>query len=347
MRRILAITVLLAGHVAGAEVFEPGPEAPGAVDAAAADVAAAVKLGKNTATKWDALFKFQAIARQHPAALHDCYLALAFLRVEDVTHAKLAWDRAAIRGGTRPAWCTGDLAHQLDKALADRYVELVLDVTPKDAVVAIDNVEVRNMTSVWLECLASCRDPESTTKHHVTIDAPGFVRDDRELRLAPPVTRVAVVLHPPPVEPPKVEPPVASADAGVPAAAPPPAPAPDAAIPVAPPPAPATEPATRTIAGTTVALGLGIVTAVGASVAGYMTHYYADRANSLYRSDPDFADAKSSYQAAGITAIACAGVSVASLVTYLVLALRHDDPQINLDPVPGAHGLVMGVGGHW
>src|SRR5262245_22617082 len=114
----LLVACMALAPTASADVFEPGPEVPGAVDAAAADVKAAVALGKDRASKWDALHAFQKIAQDRPAALHDCYLALAYLRTDSITEAKLVWDRSAMRGTERPTWCTGDLANQLKKALS-------------------------------------------------------------------------------------------------------------------------------------------------------------------------------------------------------------------------------------
>ena len=186
-----------AAHASSLEVIEPGPEAPGAVTAAASEVAKAVKLGKDPKSKWEALFAFSEISRRWPAALHDCYYALANLRVGYVSRAHSVWEVSALRGTPRPAWCTGDFAKQLAKAMtAGKFVEITIDVTPRDAIVSFNGeIAVRNLPSVWWSC-AYCGDPGSPMSFQVAAEAPGYVTDAHgTVTLTPTGAHVAIVLQ--------------------------------------------------------------------------------------------------------------------------------------------------------
>ena len=328
------VAVILVARGARAGVYEPGPEAAGAVAAGADALKAALKVAKGT-DKMAALYEFQQIADHWPAALHDCYLALASLRAGDLTEAKLAWDRSATRGGDRPKWCTGDLVHQLDKARHDRhFVELVFDLTPRDALVNINNiVTFRGFTSVWW--------PTDGDKVGTQISAPGYLDYGGDLPVPPPAP-IRIALEPVPVaRPPHVE-----VDAGVAVVAPPPVAPPDAGVTVAAAPDAAVAPDFMMINGRPIshrklALGAAIVGAVGAATFGGISYFYNREQAKLAPGDPAYNDAKDSYEGFGITAIACAGLSVlgASLYIYYVVT---DNPLPAVAVRPNPNGFAFG-----
>ncbi|MCB9565306.1 MAG: protein kinase [Kofleriaceae bacterium] len=131
-------------------IFEPGPEVDGAADAAKADVTRAQKLAKQNKYR-DAVTIFEQVARAHPSAVHDCNLALAYLRAGVYTRAQLVWEISALRNADRPNWCISTLGEQLSTALRSAgFVPVTLAVSPPDAVIEIGGVAVRNMRVVWL-----------------------------------------------------------------------------------------------------------------------------------------------------------------------------------------------------
>ena len=186
--------------VAHADHFEPGVEAKGAVPAGEKRLKDAIALAKDPANKQEALDAFRSVAAFFPSSMHDCYLALAYLRVGNVTSARLAWDIAADRGGSRPAWCTGDLARQLRRALRG-YVRIDVAVSPRDANITLpDNTSFQELRSVWWPA----------KDKHVTLRVGllGYMEETVEVALVAPVTRVHVELlsiaPPPDFLPPEV-----------------------------------------------------------------------------------------------------------------------------------------------
>jgi hypothetical protein len=335
VRALLTLAIVLVVHAARAEIFEPGTETTGAVAAGASAVADAVKLGKQPDAKWKALFAFQDIATKWPAALHDCYLALAYLRVDEPQQARLVLDRAATRGGDRPKWCTGELEHQLAKALAD-YVQIVIDVTPRDALITVNGtLELRGLPSVWVLCGDGCREPRRV---QLLAQASGFEHSEQNPVLVRPITHVEMRLiekheyepppqpQPPPDTTPVQQPPHVDQN-------PPP--------PVTPQPQP---PVTerRGLPLRSLTLGLGIATAVGAAVGGYAAYYFHNEANNLYKTDADFAQAKSNYESAGIVAVSCAGVSALAFVASIFVG---NSDAIRVQPTNS--GVMFEVGGRW
>jgi len=310
--------------------IEFAPETPGAVDGGAAAVKDALVLTKDPAKKRDAVVAFQKIAKDWPAALHDCYLSLAELRVNALTEAKLIWDRAAARGGQRPKWCTGDLANQLAKAVRDgKLVEITIAVTPADATVRWNaQVEVRGAPSLWVPCsTAPC---DATFE----VSAPGLVTWTGHVALTPKGGRLEAVLQPPP-RPAPVAP-----DAGVEVV---PQPTPDAgvapvssSVPIRPPAPRDPDDHVHKLPLKKLALGLGIGAAVAAAGAVYMTHYESDKGNRLYKTDPTFDESRSLYASFGAAAIVLSAVSVASFVAYVVLP----DAPLSVATPPGGGVIV-------
>lgn len=335
MRFLVVTAIVLACQSAHAQMvpIEFAPETPGAVDAGASAVKDALVLTKDPAKKRDAVLAFQKIAKDWPAALHDCYLSLAELRVNALTEAKLIWDRAAARGGPRPKWCTGDLANQLAKAVRDgKFVEVTLAVTPADATIRWNaSVEVRGAPSLWVQCEAAC----DTT---FDVSAPGFVTWTGHVALTSKGGRLEARLQPEP-KPAPVAPdagvevvPQQAPDAGV---APVPA---SVVIPPAPPPS---DDHMHKLPLRKLALGLGIGAAVTAAGAVYMTHYESDKGNRLYKSDPIFDESRSLYVTFGAAAIVLSAVSVASFVAYVVLP---DAPAVTL-ATPRGGGVIVEYSG--
>src|SRR5258706_7545518 len=98
-------------------IIEPGPEATDAQKLGAADVTRAQKLAKHPKTLAEAQAVLETVARTWPASVHDCNLALVYLRRAELTRAKLLWDLGELRNGVRPKWCTGEVSTQISDAL--------------------------------------------------------------------------------------------------------------------------------------------------------------------------------------------------------------------------------------
>jgi hypothetical protein len=168
-------------------VIEPTAEEAGAVAAGTADIARAQQLARSKQYV-EAVQVLESLDRAHPAAVHDCNLALAYLRAGVLTRAQLLWDVSALRGSERPRWCTGDLAKQLSTAMrAAGYAALELQVSPATATVEIAGITVRGMRTVWL----------APGPYTVIARAPGLVEESRQVTLAPPGAPVAITLAPP------------------------------------------------------------------------------------------------------------------------------------------------------
>src|SRR5687767_12282000 len=83
-------------------VFEPTPEAPDAAKLGAAEVEKAQREAKSSKDFAGAARKLEVVATKWPASVHDCNLALAYLRAGLPMQAQLAWDLALLRNGVRP-----------------------------------------------------------------------------------------------------------------------------------------------------------------------------------------------------------------------------------------------------
>ncbi|HTM20607.1 MAG TPA: hypothetical protein VL172_08875 [Kofleriaceae bacterium] len=305
-RRLLAL-VAAALWLAGAAraradewVIEVGAEAPGAAAAGAADVKRGQELAKQKKYA-DAVDVFEALERRVPAALHECYLSLAYLRAGALTRAQLVWDVARLRNSERPGWCTGDLGQQLATALrASRFVALTITVVPSDAVVHVGGVAMRGLSQIWLPA----------GPQRVTASAPGLTGGDTDVDVQPPAAAVTLSLTAPPavVEPAVVQPPV------------------EPPVEVVTPPVVVDQPVLPTVAPTRpparhraarwpmwVALGTGGV----AMVAGGYFHVQAvdarDDADQRYRFEPEFMAADDRFGRERTRALVAYGVGTLAL----------------------------------
>lgn len=151
--RALVVAMILTVRAAAAQVAAPivddRPAAPGAVDAGRALVEAGTLLGEDN--KYElALGKFLLAAGEHPSATHDCFVALAYLRIGRLTLARLWIDASVRRGDERPIWCATKIADELSRALEMRgFVEVTFAVEPADAEVWVADSQFRGGRSVW------------------------------------------------------------------------------------------------------------------------------------------------------------------------------------------------------
>jgi hypothetical protein len=305
-------------------IIEPGPEAPDAQKQGAADVERAQKLAK--AKDYAGAAKvLEELDRRLPAAVHDCNLALVYLRASALTKAQVMWDLSGLRNGTRPKWCTGDVSTQLSQALrVAGYVPTTIDVVPTDSVVEVGGVAMRDIHTVWL--------PQGPIS--ITASAPGKDSQTISATVVTPSTRVAITLaEPKPADvPDAVAPPVdpaAQVDAGV-EAAPPDAPP---AVTVPPPPPTASGPSS---APRYVALGGAVVGWVGAGVFGLLTSRAQDDANAVYVSDPAFADRKDTYDTMKWSTVGFVGLGVVATAITVYLFTRDDHPAATSSVQVGA-----------
>ncbi len=280
-------------------VIAPGDEAAGAVAEGAATIARAQQLAKRKRYA-EALPLFEEAARRWPAAEHDCYLALAYLRVDDVTRAQLWHEVSRRRNAARPTWCTGSLTKQLDAAVrAGGLVPLTLQIVPPDAVIEVAGVTLRGLDVVWL----------APGTHVVAARADGMVDGSASIDVAAPSATVTLTLAPPPPPEPDAGPlGVEAPDAAAVATAPGPDAAPLGAPAVSPPPA-ARPPRWPGY----VALGAG---AVALGVAGF-SHAQAldarDAANAEFPTTTAFADAEGEFAAARLRALGGYAVAAAAI----------------------------------
>lgn len=311
-------------------VFEPGPEATDAQKLGAADVERAQKLAKDK--KYDqAATLLESVSQKWPAAVHDCNLALAYLRANALTRAQLVWDLSALRNGARPKWCTGEVSTQLSEALRKaKYVPATIDVVPGDALIEVGGVAMRNMRTVWL--------PPGPTI--VNASAPGRVARSVNVTISPPSTRVPITLELPPAPTP---------DAGVSIDA-----APDAATPavdaaplmVEPPP-----PALLTVNGTAIPTKtIMLVTTIGlvaaAGVTGYLTYDAKQNADDVYNTDPAFESRKNRYDNFRLASELTAGAAAVSAAIYVYLLVTAEpDPGVGVNATNNSVGVTYG--GRW
>jgi hypothetical protein len=322
-------------------IIEAAPEAKDAHKLGAADVQRAQQKAK--AKEYRAAAEIlERVARTYPAALHDCNLALAYLRDKQLTRAQLFWNVSGLRGGTRPAWCTGDVSRQLAKELeASGFVPTTIEVVPLDAVVEVGGVTLRGIRTVWLPPLQT----------QIVVSAAGYDTRSETLDVQKPSTRIAITLEPPA--------PVVTTDVA-PDLVPESPVSPDHAIePDAPMVAPTESlPATappvgllvndRPVPYRYVALTVALASWAGAGMFGVLTLRARDRANDRYPSDPEFADKKREFddykwRTAGVT-----GVAVLATAVTIDLFARGDDPpparQVGVAIGDGSVGLTFGGG---
>lgn len=312
-------------------VIEPGPEAPDAQKLGASDVERAQKLAKAKDYK-GAAEVLEALVRKLPAAVHDCNLALVYLRASALTRAQVMWDLSGLRNGTRPKWCTGDVSTQLSQALrVASYVPMTIDVVPADAVIDVGGIAMRGIHTVWL--------PQGPVA--ITASAPGRESQTINASVAAPSARISITLEAPrPVEP----------DAGV-ALAPPIDAAPVAVVsvdaaPVAMPmPTPATSDGTPAVYRY-VALSTAVVGWIGAGVFGALTVQAKDDANGVYATDPGFAGKKDDYDTYRWATLGSIGLGVVASAVTVYLFTRDDGPPpqhtVQVGVGPGSFGITFG-----
>lgn len=312
-------------------VFEPGPEATDAQKLGAADVAQAQKLAKEK--KYDqAATLLESVSQKWPAAVHDCNLALAYLRANALTRAQLVWDLSALRNGARPKWCTGEVSTQLSDALRKaKYVPTTIDVIPGEALIEVGGVAMRNIRTVWL--------PPGVTV--INASAPGRLARSVNVTIAPPSTRVPITLELPPAPAPDAG--VVVVDA-----------APDAAAPVidaAPLPVETPPPALLTVNGTAVPTKtIMLVTTIGlvaaAGVTGYLTYDAKQKADEIYATDPAFDSRVKRYDNFRLASELTAGAAAVSAAIYVYLLVTDEPtPPVGVNATNNSVGVTYG--GRW
>jgi hypothetical protein len=316
-------------------VFEPTPEAPDAQ----AQGAAAVAHAQNTAKAGqpgDAARELEDVDRRLPASIHDCNLALAYLRAASLTRAQLAWDLSGLRNGARPTWCTGEVSTQLSQALrASKYVPVALDVSPPDALVEVLGIKLRNMGTVWL----------APGPQIITASAPGKVTQTVSVTVAAPTTRVAITLEAPapaPIDPDAgVGPMVAEIDGGVVADATP-LPAVDAPM------TPVTGGEVREqgapFAWRAAALTTAIAGIAGAGLFGYLAYDAKQDANDHYASDPRFGKLRDHHSTYRIATIAAGAVGIGAAAFYIYL-VRKKPAAVQVGASADGTGIGISYGG--
>jgi hypothetical protein len=302
-------------------ILEPGPEAPDAQKLGAADVERAQKLAKAKDYTGAAQI-LEALSRRLPAAVHDCNLALVYLRASALTKAQLMWDLSGLRNGPRPKWCTGDVSTQLSQALhVAGYVPLTIDVAPPDAVIEVGGVVVRGIHTVWL-----APGPVS-----ISASAPGRESQTLNASVTAPSMRLAITLEAP--RPAELDAGVAEpADATVAVVAPR---IDAAALAVTPMPLAAT--GGTPAAYRYIALSGAVVGWLGAGVLGVLTVQAKDDANALYATDPRFPGRKDDYDTYRWATVGSIGLGVIATAVTVYLFTRDDGP-------PPQHTVQVGVG---
>lgn len=344
---VLATVAILAGWWVGPHaqpaparfVIVPGAEAPDAVRRGAPDVKAAQALARKKKLA-EAVALLEKVAATHPAATHDCNLALAYLRAGQLTRAQLMWDVSRQRGKAPPDWCDSDLAGQLATALRDGgYVPLTLNVSPAGAEVEIGGTRLRDLGLIWVP----------PGPHTVDVRAPGMESQSLTVMVAPPSARASVTLEPPRValppdaaEPPPVDAAVAvdlgsgEADAAMTTVLP------TDAGPIAPPPA--AMPRWPVFAGVGVGgLGFGVGLAFHMRALGTK-----DRANQLVAGSPMFDDAHDRFgteRAAAIGGYVVGAAAFGFAAWYWLRREQADDrPAITVAPAERGAGAVITIG---
>lgn len=311
-------------------VFEPAPEAADAQKLGAADVARAQKLAKDKKYT-EAATVLEAVTQKWPASVHDCNLALAYLRAGALTRAQLVWDLSALRNGSRPKWCTGEVSTELSETLRKKkYVPTTIYVTPGDALIEVSGIAMRNMRTVWL--------PPGPTV--INASAPGRLPWSNSVTIEAPSTRVPITLELPPAPTP---------DAGVVVvdAAPDAAPAVDAVpLPIEQPP-----PALLTVNGEAIPTKtIMLVTTIGlvaaAGVTGYLTYDAKQKADDLYATDPAFDSRVKRYDNFRLASELTAGAAAVSAAIYVYLLVTEEPPPpVGVKATNNSVGVTYG--GSW
>jgi hypothetical protein len=303
-------TLVRAAPSASPFVFAPGAEAEGAIAAGKVEVARAQQLARQKRFGEAAAILAQVDA-DHPAALHDCNLALAYLRAGALSRAQLAWDLSRLRGPAVPDWCAGDLARDLAAALhAQSYVPVTLAITPAGAEVEVDGILLRDLGQIWL----------ATGAHTFTAHVDGLPPQSATVEVAAPAGRVTLALTAPVREPDAAPAPVRAApDAAPPDAAAAIDTAPDLDLTMPPPPpAPRTATWPRYVGAGVGGLGLAI---------GVVFHVRAadtrDRANGLVRTSAAFATARSDFGTQRALALTGYAIGAAGLGLLAWQLLHH------------------------
>jgi hypothetical protein len=329
-----ALAVALGTGVGSADerwIIEPGPEAVDAQKSGAADVARAQKLAKDKHFA-EAAAVLEDVARKWPAAVHDCNLALAYLRNNALTRAQLVWDLGALRNGARPKWCTGDVSTQLSEALHKAgYVPTTIDVSPPDAIVEVNGIAMRSMRTIWLA-------PGTAT---FNASAPGRLPKAVQASIAAPTSRVTILLEEPRVEPP------APPDAAVPVVAPPPV-TPDAGVAAVPAEPDAGVPSGgspivingRRLSWKRTALVATLTFSATSVLLGYFTWDAKNKADALYVTDPKFAEQKQSYDDFALSTTVLSAMAVVSAAVLVYLSVTDDDASPGTVKVGGGPGDI-------
>ncbi len=315
-------------------VFTPGPEEADAVKRGAADVKAAQALARKKKLV-EAVALLEQLAVAHPAATHDCNLALAYLRAGQLTRAQLAWDVSRQRGKAPPDWCESDLAGQLAAALRERgFVPLTLVVSPAGADVEVAGTHLRDLGLVWL--------PPGTYTVHAR--AEGMVAQSVTLAVAPPSPRATIALEPPapPIDaapPEPIDAPVAVPIDAAPVAAP--VDAMPSGLPP-PPPLPSRMPAFVGVAAGGVGFGLGLafhLRALGTK----------RRANDLVAGTPMFEDQRARFGTERAVALGGYAFSAASFGFAAWWWLRRERAEraytISIGQSDRGDGAMLTIGG--
>ena len=318
-------------------IIESGPEATDAQKLGASEVERAQKLAKEKKFQ-DAALALEAVARKWPASVHDCNLALAYLRLDQLTKAKLIWDVGEQRNGARPKWCTGEVSTQLSEALRKQgYVPTSFDVVPATAIVEVNGIAMRGIRTIWLK-------PGSVP---FSASAPGYLPGSMTATVAAPMSRASITLQEPKVETPDaavqtpvVTPPPITPDAGVAA----PVAQPDAGVPAG---GPIVINGARLSWKKTAFIGTLTFTAT-AALLGYMTYDQKTEANGHYVTDPAFDEANQLYKDYALATTVLASMAAASAIVLVYLSVTDDEPAPSSDTVKitgGPGDIGIGISG--
>lgn len=330
-----ATTFARADRITAPIIFAPAPEADGAIARGAGELARAQQLARKKRFR-DAAAILEPLVQEQPAALHDCNLALAYLRGGELTGAQLAWDLSRLRGPAAPDWCAGDLARDLAKALrAGHYVPVTLAVSPAGTIVTVDTYTVRDLGLIWLP----------PGRHTFTAQADGVPAATSTVDVAAPAARVTLTVAPPvrePDAPPAVVPPDAPLAPLAPADA---APELDVSEPDLPPPPEAPRSYWPVYAaGGTAVIGLA---------AGALLHGRAlatkDRANALVRDTDAFASERSRFgteRALAITGYAV-GAAAIGVAVWQWTRIHRDNAPADVGVVLDGDRAMFVLEGSW
>jgi hypothetical protein len=318
-------------------IIEPGPEAANAQKLGAADVERAQKLAKDKHYA-EAAAVLESVARTWPAAVHDCNLALAYLRNNALTRAQLVWDLGGLRNGVRPKWCTGDVSTQLADALRKAgYVPTTIDVSPPDAIVEVNGIAMRSMRTVWLP-------PGNAT---FNASASGRLPKAVQAPIAAPVSRVSIMLEEPKVERP---------DAAVPTPVVTPPATPDAGMttPVQPVMTPdagvdnsVVQVNGRPVGARKIALVTMLSSGLAAAILGGLTYDTKNKANEHYKTDPAFDERNEQYKNLSLATMVVGGIAVVSAGVYVYFLVAGDTTipkpsKLQVGGGPGTIGITYG-----